>query len=116
MEKKKLITSISSSKALQIALEDSETSHFIKTNFTYPEQYPEILSHKWISRDWQGYKWTVEIIEKQRFAMGKYKEMLNIARIEVDAKGRITRRQYLRNILVSEYKKFFKGKTKVRRA
>jgi len=108
MEKKKLIASIPSSKALQIAMEDSETSHFIKANFSYPEKCPEILSRKWISKDWQGYKWNIEIIEKQRFAMGGAKEMLNIARIEIDSEGKITKRQFLRNILASEYKKFLR--------
>ena len=105
MQKKKLMAPITSSKALKIAMEDSETSYFIKTNFSYPEQNPKIVSHRWISKDWQGYRWNIEIIEKHKFIPGRAKETLNIARLEIDSKGRIIRRQFLRNILENEYKK-----------
>lgn len=105
MQKKKSMAPITPSKALRIAMEDSETSHFIKTNFSYPEQNPKIVSHRWISKDWQGYRWNIEIIEKHKFVPGKAKEILNIARLEIDSEGRITRRQFLRNILENEYKK-----------
>lgn len=112
MQKKKLTAPLAPSKALRIAMEDTETSRFIKTNFSYPEENPDIISHKWISKDWQGYKWNIEIIEKNKFIPGKAKEMLNIARLEIDAEGRITKRQFLRNILENEYKKYL-GKKRI---
>jgi hypothetical protein len=105
-KEKKMITPISSSQALQIAMKDSETSHFIKTNFSNPEQRSKIVTHRWISKDWRGCRWNIEIIEKHNFPMGKVKEMLNIARIEIDPEGRIIRRQFLRNILENEYEKY----------
>ena len=105
-EKKKMIAPISSSQALQIAMKDPETSHFIKSNFSCPEQRSKIVSHRWISKDWQGCRWNIEIIEKHKFPLRKAGEILNIARIEIDLEGRITRRQFLRNILENEYEKF----------
>jgi len=108
-DKKRPIAPITSSKALQIAMEDSETSYFIKTNFTYPEQRPEIFTHKWISKGSLGYKWNVEIVEKLKVSMENAKEMLNIAWIEIDSEsGRIIRRHYLRNIFASEYKRYWR--------
>jgi len=108
---KRLIVPIASSKALQIALEDSETSYFIRTNFSYPEQNPKIYSHKWISRNGQRYKWNIEIIEKFKLSLVCEEELLNIALIEVDSNsGKIIKRQYLRNVLASEYKRFLRKK------
>ena len=105
-ENKKMTAPISSSQALQIAMRDPETSHFIKSNFSCPEQRSKIVSRRWTSKDWLGCKWYIEIIEKHKFPMGKPTEMLNIARIEIDLEGRITRRQFLRNILENEYEKY----------
>ncbi|NIM89560.1 MAG: hypothetical protein GTO17_01270 [Candidatus Aminicenantes bacterium] len=113
-EKEKMMAPISSSRALQIAMKDSETSRFIVSNFSYPEQGPKIVSHRWISRDWRGYRWNIEIIEKHKFTMGKTREMLNIARIEIDSEGRITRRRFLRNILENEYEKYLGKKGALR--
>jgi len=111
MEKRKLMIPISSSRALKIALEDSETSYFIKANFSYPEKNPKILSQKWISKDGRGYKWNVEIVEKPELFLNSKKEIFNIALIEVDLKsGRIIKRHYLKYILASEYRKFLKRK------
>lgn len=105
-EMKKIIAPISSSQALKIALKDSETSRFIRKNFSCPEQRSKIVSRRWISKDWRGCRWQVEIIEKHNFFLGKTREMLNVARIEIDPEGRITRRQFLRNILENEYEKY----------
>jgi len=111
MRKKELMTPITSSKALRIALEDSETSYFIKTNFSYPEHKPEIFSHKWISKKGQEYRWNIEIIEKPKLSLKGEGEMLNIALIEIDSKnGRIIRRQYLRSVLASEYRQFLRNR------
>jgi len=102
---------ISSSRALKIALEDSETSYFIKANFSHPEKNPKILSQKWISKEGKGYKWNVEFIEKHKLFLNSRKEILNIALIEVDSiSGRIIKRHYLKYILASEYRKFLKRK------
>ena len=105
------MSSITSEKALRIALEDTETSYFIRTNFSYPEQNPEIVSQRWISRNGKDYKWNVVIIEKlKNFLMGKEK-MLNIALVEIDStSGKIIKRHYLKNILVSEYEAYLKDK------
>ncbi len=105
-EKKNMLAPISSSQALQIAMKDSETSHFIKTSFSYPEQRSKIVTHKWISKDWRGCRWNIEIIEKHNFHLGKVGGILNVARIEIDPEGRIIRRQFLRNILENEYEKY----------
>lgn len=100
---------------MRIALEDSETCFFIKTNFSIPEQKPEIFFNKWISEDEQGYKWHVEIIEKPNSSLTGKEKMLNIALIEVDSKsGRIIKRQYLRSILLSEYKQFLRNKKQLK--
>ena len=97
---------IQSSKAFQIALEDPETIFFIKTNFSHPEKYPEIISRKWLSKNNFRYKWNVEIVEKNSFFSIKEGEMVNVALIEVDSNnGRIIKRHFFRNIFFNEYKK-----------
>lgn len=96
---------INGSKALRIALEDTETYYFIKTNFSYPEQKPEIMSHKWISRNNSGYRWNVEIIEKIRLFFSGESEMINVAFVEIDSfSGKIMKREFFLNIFLSEYK------------
>ncbi len=98
--------SVNASEALRIALEDSETSYFIKTNFSYPEQSPEIVSRKWISSYDSGYKWNVEIIERISNSALGIEEMVNVAVVELDSSsGRILRRQFFKNIFTYEYQK-----------
>jgi hypothetical protein len=97
---------VAASEALRIALEDSETSYFIKTNFSYPEKSPEIVSRKWISSCDSGYKWNVEIIERISNSALGIEEMVNVAIVEVDSSsGRILRRQFFKNIFIYEYQK-----------
>jgi len=109
MEKRKATVFIDSSKAFQIALGDSETIYFIKTNFSHPEKNPEIFSQKWISKTNGGYSWNVAIIEKTKLVYTRKKEVLNVALIEVDSEnGRIIRRHYLKNILFSEYRSYIR--------
>ncbi|MFB0566869.1 MAG: hypothetical protein ACETWK_14480 [Candidatus Aminicenantaceae bacterium] len=106
---KKLTVPITSSRALQIALEDTKTSYFIMSNFSQPEQNPEVSSNRWISKSNRGYSWKIEIIEKTKNSHKDKGDMANIALIEVDSKsGRVIKRYYLRNILMSEYQKFLK--------
>ncbi|GEM_PF-1369118 len=98
--------SVDASAALRIALEDSETSYFIKTNFSYPEQSPEIVSRKWLSSYDSGYKWNVEIIERISNSPQGVSEMMNLAVVEVDSSsGRVIRRQFFKNIFAYEYQK-----------
>jgi len=98
--------SIRDSKAFQIALEDPETISFIKTNFSHPEERPEIISRKWLSKNNYGYKWNVEIIEKNPFFQERKAKMLNVALIEIDSRsGKIIKRRFFRSIFFSEYKK-----------
>lgn len=115
MIREKGIDPITSSKALRIALEDSETRYFIQTNFSRPEQKPEIFLNKWISKDEKGLIWHVEIIEKPNSWLTEKGKMLNIALIIVDSKsGRIIERNYLRSILLSEYKQFLRNKKQLK--
>jgi len=97
---------VDSSQALRIALEDSETSYFIKTNFSYPEQSPEIVSRKWLSSYDSGYKWNVEIIERISDSSLGMGEMMNVAIVEVDSSsGNIVRRHFFKSIFICEYQK-----------
>lgn len=98
---------INASKAFQIALEDPETISFIKTNFSHPEKRPGIISRKWLSKNNNGYKWNVEIIEKNPFFPGREAEMINVVLIEIDSRsGKIIKRHFFSYIFFSEYKKF----------
>lgn len=101
---------LTASMALRIALEDSQTIYFIKTNFSNPEQRPEIISWKWKSRNRAGYSWNVAIVEKPQDSFNKKVELVNIALIEVDSlTGKILKRQFFRNIFAAEFKeKFYK--------
>ena len=92
--------------ALKLALEDAETSHFIKTNFAYPEQRPRIISRKKLSRQEKGYRWIVEIKEEIPLFLNGKNGLMNIARIEIDPlKGKIIRRLFFSYILEEEYQK-----------
>jgi len=97
---------VDAAKALMIALGDSETSYFMKTNFSCPERNPKILSHKWLSTYDSGYKWNVEIIEKIPDSSQQSARMMNIAIVEVDSStGKIIRRHFFKNILPCEHQK-----------
>jgi len=103
--RKKVKFPVSGSEALKIACEDLETSHFMKSYFSFPEQKSKIFSSKWISRYHSGFKWNVEIIEKALLPTLKENEMINIAFIEVDSySGKIINRQYYRSLLLDEYR------------
>lgn len=94
-----------SSQALKAALEDMETSRFIKTNFSCPEQRPRIISRKKLFKQEQGYRWIVEFIEKIPLFINGKNGMMNIARIEVDPfNGKVIERQFFKNVLEEEYR------------
>ncbi len=96
---------VTPSLALKMALEDAEMSHFIKTNFSSPEQRPQIISRKKLSRQ-KGYRWIVEFIEKIPVSLNGKNGLMNIARIEIDPlKGKIIRRLFFSYILEEEYQK-----------
>lgn len=95
-----------SSQAFRTALEDAETSHFIKTNFSDPEQRLQIISRKKLSRQKKGYRWIVEFIEKSPVSLNGKNGMMNIARIEVDPfNGKVINRQFFTNVFYEEYEK-----------
>jgi len=97
---------ITPSLALKRALEDAEMSHFIKTNFSYPEQRTQIISRKRLSRQEQGNRWIVEFIEKIPVSLNGKNGMMNIARIEVDPfNGKVIDRRFFKNVFLEEYKK-----------
>ncbi len=103
-ERQNLLCAIDAASALRIAFEDSETSDFIRTNFSDPENRPEIVTHKRISRRDSGYRWKVEIIEKAPPACPGARKIINIAVVEIDAStGNIIGRKYFKNILLNEY-------------
>lgn len=98
--------SIDGSKAFQIALEDPHMIFFIKANFSHPEERPQIISRKWLSKGNFGYKWNVEIIEKNSLFSRKKVQMINVALIEIDSSsGQIIKRRFFRNIFFEEYRK-----------
>lgn len=91
---------------LRIALEDAETSHFILTYFSQPEQGPRIISRKKLILQDRKYIWIVEFIEETPFCFNGKKEMMNIARIAVDPFcGKIVGRRYFKNLFKDEYRR-----------
>lgn len=97
---------VTSSLALRLALGDAETSHFIKTNFSNPEQRPQIISRNKLSRQKKGYRWIVEFIEKIPLSLNGKNGMMNIARIEVNAfNGKVIDRRFFANVFEEEYEK-----------
>jgi hypothetical protein len=100
---------VDKSTVLRIALEDAETSHFILTYFSHPEQRPRIISRKKIILQDRKYRWIIELIEKIPSCFNGNKEMMNIARIEVDPFcGEIIDRQYFKNLFEDEYRSVVK--------
>ncbi len=94
------------SQALRAALEDAETSHFIKANFSYPEQRPQIVSRKKLSRQGKRCRWIVEFIEKIPVSLNGKNGMMNIARIEIDPfNGKVIDRRFFKNVFEEEYNK-----------
>ncbi|UCE21702.1 MAG: hypothetical protein JSV46_05670 [Candidatus Aminicenantes bacterium] len=97
---------ITSSLALKFALEDAETSHFIKANFSYPEQRPQIISRTQLSERRPRYRWIVEFIEKIPVSLNGKNGMMNIARIEIDPfNGKVIDRRFFKNVFEEEYKR-----------
>ncbi len=92
--------------AFRVALEDRETAEFMRKNFSRPEDKPEFLFRKKISKTGHGGQWTVELIEKIP-AFNSSGGLMNVARIAVDpVSGTVVRRQFFRSILADEYRKF----------
>ncbi len=101
------------SQALRAALEDAETSHFIKTNFSCPEQRPRIISRKKLSGQKQRTRWIVEFIEKIPVSLNGKNGMRNIARIEIDPyNGKVIDRRFFKNVFEEEYKKAVRQRSK----
>lgn len=97
---------IHASRAFRIALEDPATIAFMRKNFSLPEQNPEIISRKWLMKDLEGYRWNVEILEKNPFFLQRKIEMINVALIEIDShSGKIISRFFFSSLLLDEYTK-----------
>jgi len=96
---------ISSIRALQIAFEDPSIIFFIKSCFSTPEERPTIITNKYLSPGKTGFKWRVEIIEKNSLASAK-KELINLALVDIDSsQGRVIKRCFFRSIIWPEYLK-----------
>lgn len=90
--------------ALRIVFADKQTSHFIRVNFSHPEQKPHIVSRRNLSRRDHRFFWIVEIIERIPLVLDGENGLMNIARIEVDLfSGEIIDRQFYSYILEEEY-------------
>lgn len=90
---------------LRIAMEDAETSRFILTHFSQPEQKAHIISRKKMIQNDGKHRWVIELIERVPFCFNGKKEMMNIVRIEIDPfHGEIIRRQYFNNLFEEEYR------------
>ena len=104
LERKDKSSPIPESEALRIVFEDEQTSHFIRVNFSSPEQKPHILSRRNLSRRDHHFLWVVEIIERIPLVLEGEDGLMNIARIEVDLlSGEIIDRQFYAYILEEEY-------------
>jgi len=101
---------LSAEKALFLALEDPPTAYFLRTAFAIPEQRPEIMTERWVTKDKFCYFWQVAIIEKPRPALRGNPPLLNIAHVTVDAlDGKISQRWFLRSVFYEEYQEFMKS-------
>ena len=104
---------LTSAAALRMALEDAKTSHFIRTNFSDPQNRPHILSRTSLSRKNQHWRWIVEVKEEISLSLNGKNGLRNIARIEIDPfKQKIVRRLFLKYILEDEYRAILKGRRK----
>jgi len=104
LEQKNKSSPIPESEALRIVFEDKQTSHFITTNFSCPEQKPHIVSRRNLSRRGHRFFWVVEIIERIPLALDGENGLMNIVRTEVDLfSGEIIDRQLYAYILEEEY-------------
>ena len=112
-ERRDKASPISESKALRIVFEDKQTSHFIRVNFSNPEQKPHIVSRKNLSSKDHHFFWIVEIIEKIPLFLDEENGLMNIARIEVDLfSGEIIGRQFYNYILEEEYQELVEERPK----
>lgn len=108
-EPRKLISGcLSHRTATRIAWEDPKTIRFIQSNFSCPEQSPEILIQTWVSGEGA---WNVSIIEKNLFLRAHKDLLITVAWIVIDPRsGEIQGRHYFRNIFFSEYRNLVQEK------
>lgn len=108
--KLQLKAGVDGSRAFRIAVEDEETAHFMRANFSLPEERPEIIIEKWVIRNRGKPRWRVAILEKPDLAVLPRRPMVNLALVDVDAvSGRVLHRKYMRNILMEEFQKFIRN-------
>ncbi len=100
---------LSSEQALFLALEDPQTAHFLRTAFGIPEQRPEIVTKRRLTKARPCSSWHVAIIEKPRPSLRACPPLLNIAHIMVDAlDGQILQRWFLKSVFYEEYRAFMR--------
>jgi hypothetical protein len=98
---------LSAEQALFLALEDPQTACFLKTTFTIPEEKPEIVTERWMTRDKRCYSWQVAIIEKPLPGLRANLPLLNIAHIMINAlDGKVLQRWFLQSVFYEEYTEF----------
>jgi hypothetical protein len=96
---------MSAERALFQALEDPQTACFLRTAFRMPEQRPEIVTERWVTKDRTFPSWHVAIIEKPPATIRTDQSLLNIAHIILDAHdGKVLQRWYLQRVLDKEYR------------
>ncbi len=101
---------LSAEEALFLALEDPQTACFLRTAFSIPEQKPEIMTERWVTKNSCCCFWQVAIIEKPPSALRANLPLLNIAHVMVDARdGNVLRRWFLRSVFYEEYQEFKRG-------
>ncbi len=100
------VPGLSAADALFIALEDQDTSYFLKTYFAAPELKHQVFSRRWVTEHDSRKIWQVAIIEKSRLGGGR-EQLLNIAHISLDASsGEICKKWFFGNVFLEEYLEF----------
>jgi hypothetical protein len=101
---------LSAEEAVFIAFEDTETARFLKTSFSGPEQKPEIITERRMTKHAHCHFWQVAIIEKPPAAFKVNRPLLNVAHVIIDAfDGKILQRWYLKSVFYEEYHEFRKS-------
>jgi hypothetical protein len=93
--------------ALVIALEDRETSAFLRTAFSAPEQRANVVTERRYSNGTGRRLWHISIIETPRPSAVLTRPLLNIAHVAVDARsGQVRGRWFWRGVFYEEYREF----------
>ena len=100
---------LSSEEALFRALEDPQTAHFLRTAFALPEQKPEIVMKRWLTKDGGCASWHIAIMEKPWPSRGQGLPLLNVIHVRLNAlDGQVLGRWLLQSVLYEEYRAFMR--------